>query len=310
MSRRRWISRASLLGASSLPGPASLLGASTSLRGTASLLSTSSLLGASSPQPLPARRGRTYVDAGVSEEWVATSYNNFYEFHPTDKEAVRHRVGKFQIHPWTIEVTGLVSKPKTYDIDDLRRRMPLEERLYRFRCVEAWAMAVPWIGFPMSALLKEVEPLASAKFVRFVSVMRRAEQPGIGEAPWYPWPYFEALRLDEAMNELAMFVVGMYGKTLPKQNGAPLRAIVPWKYGYKNPKSIVRIELVAERPATFWNQHVPGEYGFYSNVNPAVPHPRWSQAVEKVIPAMERQRTLPYNGYGQWVASMYTGKEF
>lgn len=267
-------------------------------------------MAASTVAAQPAPRNKSYdLDVPLTEEWAATSYNNFYEFHPTDKEAVKGRVAKFQTRPWTIEVTGLVNKPKTYDVDDLLKRMPLEERRYRFRCVEAWAMAVPWTGFPMAALIQEVQPKAAAKFLRFTSVMRKPEQPGISEAPWYPWPYFEGLRMDEAMNPLALFVTGMYGKPLPKQNGAPFRVIVPWKYGYKNPKSIVKIELLDQQPETFWHKAVPAEYGFYSNVNPAVPHPRWSQAVEKVIPTMERRPTLPYNGYQRWVGSMYTGKE-
>lgn len=277
------------------------------------LLTGAGFLGAQAllAQSMTSKRNKTYdLDVPVTEEWAATGYNNFYEFHPTDKEAVKNRVGKFQTRPWTIEVSGLVDKPRKLDIEDLLKRMPLEERVYRFRCVEAWAMAVPWIGFPISALIKEFGVSSKAKYVRFTSVERRDQQPGIVEAPWYPWPYFEALRLDEAMNELALFVVGMYGKMLPKQNGAPLRVIVPWKYGYKNPKSIVKMEFVEKEPETFWHKSVPAEYGFYSNVNPDVPHPRWSQAVEKVIPTMERRRTLPYNGYRQWVASLYTGKEF
>lgn len=201
-------------------------------------------------------------------------------------------------------------KKRKLDVEDLVKRMPVEERLYRFRCVEAWAMAVPWVGFPMAALIKELDPPAGAKYIRFETANRPAQMPGMAEAAWYPWPYFEALRMDEAMNPLAMFVVGMYGKVLPKQNGAPLRAIVPWKYGYKSPKSIARIEFAAEQPATFWNKSVPKEYGFYSNVNPGRPHPRWSQAVERLIPTMERVPTQLYNGYGKWVEGLYQGNEF
>lgn len=265
----------------------------------------------SASERLSAKPDRTYaLDVPVTDEWAATGYNNFYEFHPTDKQAVRHRVGKFAIRPWTIEVAGLVDRPRTLDPDDLIKRLPLVERVYRFRCVEAWAMAVPWIGFPMSALFRELGVQSQARFVRFTSVMRPLEQPGIKEAPWYPWPYFEALRLDEAMHPLALFAVGLYGKLLPKQNGAPIRAVVPWKYGYKNPKSIVKIEFLAQQPETFWHQTVPAEYGFYSNVNPAVPHPRWSQAVERVLPEMTRRPTLPYNGYARWVGQLYRGNEF
>jgi sulfoxide reductase catalytic subunit YedY len=223
---------------------------------------------------------------------------------------VKNRVGKFVTQPWKIEVTGLVDKPLTLDADDLIKRMPLEERVYRFRCVEAWAMTVPWVGFPMSALIQELKPKASAKFLRFTTVMRKDQQPGIGEAPYYSWPYTEGLRMDEAMNPLALFVVGMYGKVLPRQNGAPFRVILPWKYGYKSGKSIVKIEFVDKQPTTFWMKSVPSEYGFYSNVRPDVPHPRWSQAAERVLPTMERRKTLPYNGYERWIEGLYNGKEF
>jgi sulfoxide reductase catalytic subunit YedY len=250
------------------------------------------------------------LDRPITEEWAATGFNNFYEFHPTDKTAVKNRVGKFKPMPWTIEVKGLVNKPQTIDLDDLLKTMPFEERTYRFRCVEAWAMAVPWTGFPISELIKKVEPKPEAKYLRFVSVARKDEMPGIKEAPWYPWPYFEGLRIDEAMNPLAMFVTGMYGKPLPAQNGAPFRVIVPWKYGYKNPKSIVSIEFAAKQPHTFWNDTVPAQYGFFSNVNPKKPHPNWSQAYEKLIPKMQLVPTQLYNGYEKWVGAMYTGKEF
>ncbi|MFN7920731.1 MAG: protein-methionine-sulfoxide reductase catalytic subunit MsrP [Bryobacteraceae bacterium] len=259
----------------------------------------------------PAKRNSEFeLDRPITPEWAATGYNNFYEFHPTDKQAVKDLVGKFKSEPWTIEVKGLTNKPQTLDIADLLKTFPLEERTYRFRCVEAWSMAVPWTGFPMAALIKKLEPKPEAKYVRFISVMRKDEQPGLKMAPWYPWPYFEALRMDEAMNPLAMFVTGIYGKPLPAQNGAPFRVIVPWKYGYKNPKSIVTIEFVSKEPSTFWYKQQPAEYGFFSNVNPAKPHPRWSQAQEKAIPTMAVRPTLMYNGYEKWVAGMYTGKEF
>ena len=262
------------------------------------------------PGVSPSRRNPKFtLDRPITAEWAATSYNNFYEFHPTDKKLVKDRVGKFVTHPWKIEVGGLVNKPQTLDLDDLTRKFPLEERLYRFRCVEAWAMAVPWTGFPFSQLVKLADPKPEAKFVRFFSASRPDQMPGMKEAPWYPWPYFEALRLDEAMNPLTLLTTGLYGKPLPKQNGAPVRIIVPWKYGYKSPKSIVKIEFVAKQPKTFWNGIAPLEYGFYSNVNPKRPHPRWSQATEQMIPTMERRPTLAYNGYAKWVASLYTGAE-
>lgn len=269
------------------------------------------LQAAGEKSPYPARRNPDFIlDRPITEEAAATGYNNFYEFHPTDKQAVKNRVGKFVTSPWTIEVTGLVNKPQKLDVDGLLRTMPLEERLYRFRCVEAWAMAVPWTGFPLAELIKRVEPKAEAKYIRTVTAQVPSQMPGVKEAPWYPWPYFEGLRLDEAMNPLALVVTGLYGKPLPAQNGAPIRLITPWKYGYKSIKSIVRIEFVKSQPPTFWNQVASSEYGFYSNVNPNRPHPRWSQASEKVIPTMERRPTQMYNGYAKWVGSLYNGDEF
>ncbi len=250
------------------------------------------------------------LDRPVTNEAAVLSYNNFYEFHGSDKQAVKDLVGKFTTNPWAVEVGGLVNKPKTFDIDDLLRTMPLEERLYRHRCVEAWSMAVPWTGFPLSALIKLVDPKPEAKFVRFISVKRDKEMPGIPSQPWYPWPYFEALRMDEAMNPLALVVTGLYGKPLPKQNGAPIRIVLPWKYGFKSAKSLVKIEFVKSQPATFWNKLQADEYGFYANVDPKKPHPRWSQAVERLIPTMERRPTLPFNGYEKYVAGMYKGGEW
>lgn len=261
--------------------------------------------------PYPARRNPEFtLDRPITEEWAATGYNNFYEFDPQDKQAVKDKVGAFVISPWKMEVTGLVHKPRTFDVDDLLNMFPIEERLYRMRCVEAWSMAVPWTGFPFSNLVKAVEPKAEAKYVRFWSASRSKEMPGMRTTPWYPWPYFEGLRMDEAMNPLTMMVTGLYGKPLPKQNGAPVRIVTPWKYGYKSPKSIVKIEFVTKEPPTFWNKLQSSEYGFYSNVNPHKPHPRWSQANEKVIPTMERRPTLLYNGYEKYVAGLYNGKEF
>jgi len=276
------------------------------------LLSAGSLLAAEGAKgPYPAKRNPEYtLDRPITEEWAAISYNNYYEFHPTDKQAVKNLVGKFKPMPWTIEVKGLINKPQTLDLDDLLKTMPFEERTYRFRCVERWAMAVPWTGFPMSALLKKIEPKPEAKYIRFVTVQRKDEMPGLKMAPWYPWPYFEGLRMDEANNPLAMFVTGLYGKPLPTQNGAPFRVIVPWKYGYKNPKSIVTMEFIAKQPRTFWNDVAPTEYGFYSNVDPGKPHPRWSQAMEQLIPNGENRQTQLYNGYQKWVAGLYNGKEF
>lgn len=248
------------------------------------------------------------LDRPLTPEWAASSYNNYYEF-TTDKMRVKDVAKGFRTRPWTVEVAGLCAKPRVYDLDDLLRRMPMEERLYRHRCVEAWAMAVPWTGFPLAKLLGEAEPQATARYVRFLTVNRREEMPGIRYSGNYEWPYREALRIDEAMNPLAFLVTGLYGKPLPTQNGAPLRLALPWKYGFKGPKAIVRIELMANKPGTFWNEVAPKEYGFFANVDPTRPHPRWSQAVEQMIPDMRRTRTLPYNGYGKWVAHLYNGKE-
>jgi sulfoxide reductase catalytic subunit YedY len=268
-------------------------------------------LAAAEGGPYPSKRNPDFtLDRPITPEWAAIGYNNYYEFHPTEKEAVKDLVGKFKPRPWTIEVKGLVNKPQTLDLDDLEKTMPFEERLYRLRCVERWSMAVPWTGFPISALIQKVEPKPAAKYIRFLTVLRKDQMPGIKMAPWYPWPYFEGLRMDEAMNPLSLFVTGIYGKPLPTQNGAPFRVVTPWKYGYKSPKSIVEIEFVAKEPKTFWNKVGPSEYGFYSNVDPKRPHPRWSQAHETVIPKGEVRPTLPYNGYEKWVASMYNGKEF
>ncbi|MBV8819586.1 MAG: protein-methionine-sulfoxide reductase catalytic subunit MsrP [Acidobacteriaceae bacterium] len=277
------------------------------------LLGAGSLLraGTEAKSPYPAKRNADFtLDRPITLEAAAEGYNNFYEFNQEDKEAVKNMVGPFKTSPWEVEVTGLVNKPKKFDVDDLVRNMPLEERLYRHRCVEAWSMAVPWTGFPFSLLIKEVDPKPEAKYVRFVSVYRPKEMPGQVRYNFYPWPYFEGLRMDEAMNPLCLMVTGLFGKPLPKQNGAPIRMVLPWKYGYKSPKSIVKIEFIAKQPDIFWHRTTPSEYGFYSNVNPKKPHPRWSQATEHFLPTMERRPTLLYNGYEQYVAGMYDGKEF
>ena len=201
-----------------------------------------------------------------------------------------------------------MNKPGKWDLDKILATFPLEERIYRFRCVERWAMTVPWTGFTLSSLIQAVEPKAEAKFIRFETANLPDQMPGMREAP-YPWPYFEGLRMDEAMHPLTMLVTGMYGKKIAKQNGAPIRVVVPWKYGYKSIKSIVKIEFVAKQPGTFWNKLQSAEYGFYSNIDPKKPHPRWSQAVEQVIPNMERRATLKFNGYEQWIGGLYNGKE-
>jgi sulfoxide reductase catalytic subunit YedY len=259
----------------------------------------------------PARRNPAFGLGGrplTPEEKVAR-YNNFYDFTPHQGE-VWEKASGYPVVPWKVEVAGLVGKPRTYDLDDLFRQFPLEERLYRHRCVERWAMQVPWTGFPLRLLLDRAEPLSTAKYVRFVSFSDPERLPGMKDTlSYYPWPYHEALRLDEARHDLAFLVLGSYGHPLPMQNGAPLRLHCPWKYGYKSAKSIVRIELTAEPPPTFWHAMEPVEYGFYSNVNPAKPHPRWTQELEKDLGTGEIRATVLYNGYGAQVAGMYTGKE-
>jgi sulfoxide reductase catalytic subunit YedY len=278
--------------------------------GVESLLGSALQAARSTDDLYPAKLNPKYVlDRPVTPEFAATGYNNFYEF-TLDKQRVKNLVEGFTIDPWKIKVKGLVNNPKEYDFDDLVRRFPLEERLYRMRCVETWAMAVPWTGFPMAALIKEVDPKPDAKYIRMVTVNRPDEMPGIRSQPHYPWPYFEALRIDEAMNEMTLLVTGIFGKTLPKQNGAPIRLMTPWKYGLKSLKSIVEIEFTKRQPPTLWNRVAGTEYGWYSNVNPGKPHPRWSQAMEKLIPTGEQRPTLMYNGYEKFVASLYNGNEF
>jgi sulfoxide reductase catalytic subunit YedY len=236
-----------------------------------------------------------------------TNYNNFYEF-STDKQAVNPLSEDFVTKPWTIQVYGLVNKPLTFGIEDLLKKFPQEERIYRLRCVEAWSMVIPWTGFPLASLLKEVEPTSDAKFVRFETVYRPDQMPGERDA-LYPWPYQEGLRIDEAMHNLTILATGLYGQPMPNPNGAPIRLVVPWKYGFKSIKSIVKIELIAEQPATLWSSIAPDEYGFYSNVNPDRPHPRWSQASERRIGELSRRPTLMFNGYGDQVASLYKGMD-
>ncbi|MGO9472564.1 MAG: protein-methionine-sulfoxide reductase catalytic subunit MsrP [Rhodomicrobium sp.] len=243
-----------------------------------------------------------------------TSYNNFYEF-GTSKSSPSRYAGLMKTNPWTVKIDGMVSKPATYALEDILKPVTIEERIYRLRCVEGWSMVIPWVGFPLSDLLKRAEPLGSAKYVAFETLMRPSEMPG--QSGWFQtldWPYTEGLRLDEAMHPLTILAVGLYGETLPNQNGAPIRLVVPWKYGFKSIKSIVRISLVETQPATSWNKEAPNEYGFYSNVNPEVDHPRWSQSTERRIGEgnglfAKRRPTLLFNGYADQVASLYTGMD-
>jgi len=236
-----------------------------------------------------------------------SGYNNFYEF-TTSKEAVADLAKDFRTSPWEIRVDGLVNNPQTISLDDLLKRFPSEERIYRMRCVEAWSMVIPWEGFSLSKLLKEVDPRSSAKFVRFETLFDPEQMVG-QRSRLYPWPYQEGLRLDEAMHDLTILATGLYGKPMSPQNGAPVRLVVPWKYGFKSIKSIVRIELVDHQPQTLWSTIAPDEYGFYSNVNPDVSHPRWSQSSERRIGESGRRSTLLFNGYGNEVASLYEGMD-
>ncbi len=234
-------------------------------------------------------------------------YNNFYEF-GTDKGDPARYAGKLRTRPWTITVKGEVKKPKTYAIDDLLK-FPLEERVYRLRCVEAWSMVIPWIGFEFNRIIKDVEPTSRARFVEFVSAVQPDTMPGV-KLPFLDWPYTEGLRMDEARHPLTLLAVGLYGQVLPNQNGAPVRLVVPWKYGFKSAKSIVEIRFVEAQPKTAWEKANANEYGFYSNVNPEVDHPRWSQRRERRLPAFFANRTTElFNGYGEQVASMYTGMD-
>jgi sulfoxide reductase catalytic subunit YedY len=234
---------------------------------------------------------------------AVTGYNNFYEF-GLDKDDPARNAGTLRPSPWTVRVGGLVQKPITLDVDTWIAKLSLEERVYRMRCVEGWSMVIPWVGFPLAGLLKSVEPLSNAKYVRFTTLADPDRMPGV-RFPALDWPYREGLRLDEAMNPLTLLAVGLYGRRLPNQNGAPLRLVVPWKYGFKSIKSIVAIDFVERQPLTSWNQSQPSEYGFYSNVNPDVDHPRWSQATERRIGEFRKRPTLPFNGYGSEVATMY-----
>ena len=243
------------------------------------------------------------LGAPVNSYEDITHYNNYYEF-TTDKEGVAEVAQDFNPEPWTVEVYGLVNKPKTYGIDDLLGRFTQEERIYRLRCVEAWSMVIPWTGFTLASLLKEVEPTSDAKYVRFETVYRPEEMPG-QKSPFYPWPYQEGLRLDEAMHDLTILATGLYGLPMPNQNGAPIRIVVPWKYGFKSIKSIIKIELTDTQPETMWNTIAPNEYGFYSNVNPEHPHPRWLQGTERRIGELKRRETLMFNGYAEEVAYLY-----
>ncbi len=253
----------------------------------------------------PAPRNARYdVDQPITAEKYATAYNNFYEF--GSHKQIYREAQELRVRPWEVRIDGLVEREMTIDIDQLLRRMPLEERVYRHRCVEAWSMTVPWTGFPMKALVDLTKPLAAARYVEMQTFFDPEPAPGQRQA-WYPWPYTGGLTIEEATNELAFLATRIYGKPLPKQNGAPLRLAVPWKYGFKSIKSIVRFQFKATRPRTFWDRIQPAEYGFWANVNPHVPHRRWSQSTERVLGTQTRIPTRLFNGYGEFVQHLYDG---
>ncbi|CAP42084.1 protein-methionine-sulfoxide reductase catalytic subunit MsrP [Bordetella petrii] len=295
LSRREWMARAGLAAAAAgLPAWAAR---------RAFAQDAPSLAGRPSPQFSVMDKQTSFKDV--------SSYNNYYEF-GVDKSDPAEYAGKLQTRPWSVVVEGEVRRPQTFDIDALLKLAPMEDRVYRLRCVEGWSMVIPWVGYPLSALLKQVEPTGNAKYVEFTTVVQRENMPGV-RYPVLEWPYVEGLRLDEAMHPLALLVFGVYGKVLPNQNGAPLRLAVPWKYGFKSAKSLVRIRLVERQPTSSWMQAAANEYGFYANVNPDVPHPRWSQATERRIGEdglfTPKRKTLMFNGYADQVASLYQGMD-
>ena len=258
-------------------------------------------------KPLAAAKSPLSTQEKATSLKDVTSYNNFYEF-GTDKADPALHAHALKTRPWTISVEGLVKQPKTFAIDDLFKIGPLEERIYRLRCVEGWSMVIPWLGLPLANLLKTVEPLGSAKYVEFTSIADAKTMPGVARG-MLDWPYIEGLRIDEAMHPLSLLAVGLYGEALPNQNGAPVRLVVPWKYGFKSSKSIVRIRFVEREPQSAWMKASSREYGFYSNVNPEVDHPRWSQATERRIGEFLKRKTLPFNGYADQVGQLYAGMD-
>ncbi len=262
---------------------------------------------AQGPELVPAVRGRYAADEALTSFENITTYNNYYELglSKTDPAEYGHLI---RPKPWTVQVEGELEKPLVLDLDTLTRWFPLEERIYRMRCVEAWSMVIPWLGFPLAELIRRLNPTSRAKFVEFTTLLDPQQLPGQIEDV-LPWPYVEGLRIDEATHPLAFMALGLYGKRLLGQNGAPLRLVVPWKYGFKGAKSIVKIRFTSEQPRTTWNRVAASEYGFYANVNPGVDHPRWSQAEERRIGELMRRKTLPFNGYAEQVASLYSGMD-
>jgi sulfoxide reductase catalytic subunit YedY len=307
LSRRDWLKVMGIVGAGALLAACEVPGGGAPKLPDATGAGAGS--GAQTPGPVPDNaQGQTADEFGnpLNTFGEITSYNNYYEF-STAKDAVASLAADFKSTPWAVEVGGLVANPRTWSLEELLR-FEQKERIYRLRCVEAWSMVIPWTGFQLSDLLEQAAPLASAKYVEFTTLMDEEQMPGVGSR-FYPWPYTEGLRLDEAMHRLTLLATGLYGKPLPNQDGAPLRLVVPWKYGFKSIKAIVRIRLTEQRPQTFWNTIASDEYGFYSNVNPEVDHPRWSQATERRIGELGRRETLMFNGYEAEVASLYSGMD-
>jgi sulfoxide reductase catalytic subunit YedY len=280
-------------------GAGAAVGAAAVLKATRAAADTAPLAGF--------RKGPFGTDEAVTPYKDVTTYNNYYEF-GTDKSDPAANSGAFQTRPWTVRFEGEIAKPQTVAIDDLLKWFPLEERVYRMRCVEAWSMVIPWIGFPLADLVKRLEPTPKATYVAFTTLNAPGRMPGQRRGV-LDWPYVEGLRLDEAQNPLAILAVGLHGRVLPNQNGAPLRLVVPWKYGFKGIKAIVNVKFVEKEPPTTWAKMAPSEYGFYANVNPDVDHPRWSQAKERRIGEFFKRKTLPFNGYGDQVASLYAGMD-
>jgi methionine sulfoxide reductase catalytic subunit len=301
LGRRGWLAA----GAAALAAPGLALAQAASTAGSPRPGKLAALPGQRSAVP-----GAMTMDKPTSYQDI-TTYNNFYEFGLDKADPAKH-AHRLQTRPWTVAVEGEVAKPGTYSIEDLLRWSPMEERLYRMRCVEGWSMVIPWVGYPLAELIRRVQPTGNAKYVQFVTLADRKQMPGLGSSV-IDWPYTEGLRLDEAMHPLTILAFGLYGEVLPNQNGAPLRLVVPWKYGFKSGKSIVRIRFVDKQPKTAWIEAAPHEYGFYSNVNPAVDHPRWSQANERRIGEdglLQRRRpTLMFNGYEAQVGQLYAGMD-
>ncbi len=280
-----------------------LMGAGAALLPSAALAQRRGEMPPGPPLPPHERNPRYVAGRELSPEADVTSYNNFYEFGTS--KSIWRAARRMPVRPWTLRVDGMVANPREFDIDDLIRLMPIEERVYRLRCVEAWAMTVPWTGFELSALMRLVEPQAGARYVTFTTATIPGVMPGLRQS-WYPWPHVEGCTIEEAANELTFMPIGLFGQPLPQQNGGPVRVVFPWKYGFKSGKSLVRISFTDTRPDTFWPVIQGQEYGFWANVNPEVAHPRWSQATERLLGSGERVPTQLFNGYGEFVAGLYT----